>query len=78
MKLLENAIKIVKRVQKRQIQTLVNLNKIHFGFVPGKGMVDVIFIMRKMQEEYQKKNKKLYMGFVDMEKAFDRVPRKVM
>ena len=49
-----------------------------FGFKPGKGTVDAIFILRKMQEEYQKKDKKLYMCFVDMEKAFDRVPRKVM
>ena len=39
--------------------------------------MDAIFIVR-MQEEYQKKDKKLYMCFVDMEKAFDRVPRKVM
>ena len=39
--------------------------------------MDAIFIMRRMQEEYQKKDK-LYMCFVDMEKAFDRVPRKVM
>ena len=31
-----------------------------------------------MQEEYQKKDKKLYMCFVDTEKAFVRVPRKVM
>ena len=38
--------------------------------------MDAIFIAR-MQEEYQK-NKKFYMCFVDMEKAFDRVPRKVM
>ena len=30
-----------------------------------------------MQEEYQK-DKKLYMCFGDMEKAFDKVPRKVM
>ena len=49
-----------------------------FGFLPGKGTVDAIFIVRRMQEEYQKTDKKLYMCFVDMEKAFDRVPRKVM
>ena len=39
--------------------------------------MDAIFIVRRMQEEYQK-DKKLYMCFVDMEKAFDQVPRKVM
>ena len=39
--------------------------------------MDAIFIVRGVQEEY-KKDKKLYMCFVDMEKAFDRVPRKVM
>ena len=49
-----------------------------FEFTPGKGTVDAIFIARRMQEKYQKKNKKLYICFVDMEKAFDRVPRKVM
>ena len=38
--------------------------------------MDAMFIARKMQEEYQKKDKKLC--FVDMEKAFGRVPRKVM
>ena len=38
--------------------------------------MDAIFIVRRMQKEYQKKDKKLYMCFADMEKAFDRVPRK--
>ena len=37
----------------------------------------IFFTTRRMREEYQKKDKKLYM-FVDMEKAFDRVPRKDM
>ena len=76
--LLEHAMKIVERVPERQIRTLVNLNEMQFGFMPGKGTMDAIFIGRRMLEEYQKKNKKLYMCFADMEKAFDRVPRKVM
>ena len=49
-----------------------------FGFMPGKETVDAIFIVRRMQEQYQKKDKKFYMCFVKMEKAFDRVPREVM
>ena len=40
--------------------------------------MDAIFIVRRMQEKYQKKDKKLYMCFVDIEKAIDRVPRKVL
>ena len=67
LKLLEHAMKIVKMVLEKQIRILVNLNKMQFGFTPGKGTVDVIFIVRRMQKKYQKKNKKLYMCFVDIE-----------
>ena len=78
IKLLEHAMKIVERVLEKRIRALINLNRMQFGFMPGKGTMDAIFIVRRMQEEYQKKEKKLYMCFVDLEKAFDRVPRKVM
>ena len=55
VKLLEHAMKIVERV----LETLVNLIEMQFGFMPGKGTVDAIFIVRRMQEGYQKKDKKL-------------------
>ena len=49
-----------------------------FGFMPEKGTTDDIFIMRQVQEKHQAKKKKLYYTFVDLEMAFDRVPREVM
>jgi len=36
------------------------------------------FIVRQMQEKFRGKGKILYFGFVDLEKAFDRVPREVI
>jgi len=44
----------------------------------GKGTIDAIFKAKQMQENFRVKGKKLYFGFVDMEKAFDRVPREVI
>jgi len=48
-----------------------------FGFMKGKGTTDAIFIVRQMQK-FRAKGKKLYVGFVDLEKAFHRVPREVI
>ena len=49
-----------------------------FGFMPGKGTIDAVFILRRIQGEYLAKQRKLYMCFVDLEEAFDIVPRKVI
>ena len=43
-----------------------------------RGTIVDVFILRRMQEEYHTKGKMLYMSFVDIEKALDRVPRKVL
>ena len=49
-----------------------------FGFVPCRGTTDTIFVVRQLQEKYLAANKRLYMAFIDLEKAFDRVPKKVI
>ena len=36
---------------------------------------DMIFILRQLQEKYLKNDKELYLVFVNLEKAFDRVLR---
>ena len=80
MKLLKHGMKIAKRVLEKRIRALVVVvvDDMQFGFMPGSGKTDTLFIARRMQEEYREKDKKLYMCFVGLEKTFDRVPRKVM
>ena len=48
-----------------------------FGCMSGKGTTRALFILRRIREEFRGKEKKLCMRFVDLEKAFDRVRRKV-
>jgi len=43
--------------------------------MPGKGTTGAIAVARQLHEKYREKGKKVYFGFVDLEKAFDRKPR---
>ena len=78
VKLLGHAMKIVEKVLEKRLRRMVKVDKMQFGFMPGKGMIDAVFILRRLQEEYLDKEETLYMCFIDLEKAFDRVPRKVL
>ena len=78
LKLTEQVRKVLERIVDDLIRQWVSIDDSQFGFVPGRGTTDAIFIVRQLQEKYLAANKRLYMAFVDLEKAFDRVPRKVI
>ena len=60
------------------VRTQVDVDAMQFGFMPGRGTTDAIFILWQAHEKYLGKHKGLYFAFVDLEKAFDLVPRKVL
>ena len=78
LKLLDHAMKGIERVIEKIIRERISIDDMQFGFMPGRGTTDAIFILRQLQEKHLAKNKKLYFAFVDLEKVFDRVPRKVI
>jgi len=65
IKFLERAMKVVERIFEHRIQQQIDVDDMQFGFMKGKGTTDAIFILRQI-------------GSVDLEKAFDRVPREVI
>ena len=58
------------------LRQLVSINDCQFGYNPGRGITDAIFVQKQLQEKYLAANKRLYMAFVNLEKASDRVPQK--
>jgi len=78
IKLLEHAMKVVERTFEHRIRQQIEVDDMQFGFMKGKGTTDAIFTVRPMQENFRVKGKKLYFGFVDLEKTVDRVPREVI
>jgi len=71
-------MKVLERVVEKRVRSKVHIDDMQFGFRPGKGTTDAIFIVRQVQEKFLAKKKELWMAFVDLEKAFDRVPREVV
>ena len=56
------------------IRQVVSTDHSQFGFVPGRGTTDAIFVIRQLQEKYLAANKRLNMAFVDLEKHLNKCP----
>ena len=69
-------MKILERIVDGLIRQVVSIDDSQF--VPERGTTDAIFVVRQLQEKNLAVNKRLYMAFVDLEKASDRVSRKII
>ena len=75
IKLMSHSMKLYKRTIEGKLRRLVNISEEQFGFMKGKLMTDAICALRQVQEKYREGNKELHSMFIDLEKAYDRVPR---
>ena len=66
-------MKLVERVLYKILRRIVTVGEMQFGFMPVGGQIDAVFILRRKQEDYHAKGKKLYMFLVHLKKTLDIV-----
>ena len=48
LKLTDHGLNVVERIIEVIIRDVVNVDKMQFGFMPGRGTTDAIFILRQI------------------------------
>ena len=75
IKLLTHTSKIWERVLDRRVRDCTDIHESQFGFMPGRSTTDAICILKQTIEQYREGHKDICVTFIDLEKAYDRVPR---
>jgi hypothetical protein len=78
IKLMSHTMKLWERIIEHRLRGVTNVTENQFGFMPGRSTIEAIFLIRQLMERCREQKKDLHMIFIDLVKAYDKVPSNVM
>ncbi|GKB80367.1 retrovirus-related pol polyprotein LINE-1, partial [Tanacetum coccineum] len=75
IKLLSHTMKLWERVIERRLRRETSVSENQFGFMPGRSSIEAIHLIRSLMEKYRERQRDVHLAFIDLEKAYDSVPR---
>ena len=74
IKLMSHTMKVWERIIETRLRDRKEISKQQYGFMTVKGTTDAMFALRMLMEKYREGQRELHC-VLDLEKAYDRVPR---
>ncbi|GKD69888.1 retrovirus-related pol polyprotein LINE-1, partial [Tanacetum coccineum] len=78
IKLLSHTMKLWERVIERRLRRETRVSENQFGFISEWSTTEVIHLLISLMEKYRERQRDLHMAFLDLEKAYDSVPRELL
>ena len=72
---MSHTMKVWEGIIETRLRDRVEISKQQYGFMPGKGTTNAMFALIMLVEKYREVQRELHCVFVDLEKAYDRVPQ---
>ena len=76
--MLIHTMKLWERVIERRLRKNISISENQYGFMPGSSTIEAIYLFRRLMGLYRERKVDLHLVFIDLEKAYNRVPREVV
>jgi len=71
-------MKLWERVIEHMLRLNVKISENQFGFMPERSTIEAIHLLHQIIERFRERRRNLNMVFIDLEKAYDKMPREVL